>query len=81
MRLGLAISSSRALFALVGMAGEDDLDAPDLHVAAMSYAWVTIVRGRLLADLSSAAIWSGAVVRNCVGASSVARLQFTLKYQ
>ena len=42
----------------------------------MSYAWVTIVRGRLLADLSIAAIWSGAVVRKCVGPSSVARLGY-----
>jgi hypothetical protein len=34
-RLGAALTYARryALFALVGIAGEDDLDAPDLHVA------------------------------------------------
>jgi ERF superfamily len=34
-RMGAALTSARryALFALVGIAGEDDLDAPDLHVA------------------------------------------------
>ena len=34
-RMGAALTYARryALFALVGMAGEDDLDAPDLHVA------------------------------------------------
>jgi len=35
-RMGAALTYARryALFALVGIAGEDDLDAPDLHVAA-----------------------------------------------
>ena len=34
-RMGAALTYARryALFALVGIAGEDDLDAPDLHVA------------------------------------------------
>ena len=33
-RMGAALTYARryALFALVGIAGEDDLDAPDLHV-------------------------------------------------
>src|SRR6202142_319233 len=37
-RLGAALTYARryALFTLVGIAGEDDLDAPDLQVAALS---------------------------------------------
>jgi hypothetical protein len=48
-RMGAALTYARryALFALVGIAGEDDLDAPDLYIAESVDVWIT----HLMAEL------------------------------
>ena len=60
-RMGAALTYARryALFALVCIAGEDDLDAPDLHVAEpvdprSAHVVVTIARDQMAAMDSSA---------------------------
>ena len=60
-RMGAALTYARryTLFALVGIAGEDDLDAPDLHVAEPVDAeapmpFLTIARDQMAAVDSSA---------------------------
>ena len=54
-RMGTALTYARryALFALIGIAGDDDLDAPDLEITAVAGPALTPERGEEAAEVAS----------------------------